>query len=190
MRQEPTIQTSPSTNRSHGARGVGILLYLLGSAPNVASADDAIFSENVARESGRLVSTLPPIGSNEEYLGGGSLGMSRGLGWYLSQRSVERTQKRLLFSAVKGNRYNEQSWNSATPGYDGSRFDESAVFPMVGANLGRSRDVSISGKGFAMSRKFHIGHSEYQWFFRKSLSAHKHLDRGPGGYMVGLGYNF
>lgn len=116
--------------------------------------------------------------------------MSRDLGWYLSQQSVERTQKSLLFSAVKGNRYNEQSWNSARPGDDGSRFDDSVFFPLVGADLGGSHDVRTSGKGFAMSRKFHIGHSEYQWFFRKSLSAHKHLDRGPGGYMVGLGYNF
>lgn len=190
MRHEPAPQTSPSTKCSYGVKGIGILLYLLGSVPNAVSADDAIISENIAEVSGRINPSLPTFASNEGNVDGGILGMREDLGWYLSKLSVERAQQRLLYSTVKGDRYKEESGNSAMRGYDDSRFDEFAVFPIAGADPGRISGGGISGESFALSSKFHIGHSEYQWFFRKSHSTHKHLDRGPGGYMVGLGYNF
>lgn len=184
-----------ASKRAYVLNGIGVLILALGTIPNTVSAQDAMTSD-VVRDVTEVREVSPTrTGFSERNFDAENAGMSSDMDWNLSTQSGGGAQKSLNESDVRGvgrtGEFRSGAMRSgAMPGYLDPRFGASADLPIAGTNLGGSHADGVRTTNFALSRTFHIGQAEYQWFFRKSHKYRNNFDRGNGGYMVGIGYRF
>lgn len=179
--------TSPSTGRLYRLKGIWVLILALATPPNANSEQNAMTSERIGWASGKGDFTVYSTAASNKNVDAESFSMSDGFGWDPRKQSIGGVRQKLSISETKGDPHKHEFWNGTPRGYVDSRFGDPIVFPIVGVGQGRSHGGRAD---FGLSKTFHVGRAEYQWFLRKSRTADKLIDHRPGGYMVGLGYNF
>jgi hypothetical protein len=169
-----------ATKRPYGFKNLGMLIFALGSQATMVSAHDAIAAEDIRRATEVREVALSRTGFGE--VRAGNTGTWGEMGQILSTPSGISAQQRPITPAVSGVVQTGEFRSGPLPGYLDPRFGASVDVPITGANPGRSPDDGILRTRFALSRTFHIGEAEYQWFFGKSHGNRKNFDHGNGGY--------
>ena len=176
--------------RPYGLKRIGILILALGSTPNMASAQDVMTSEDVRHVT--EVRDVAPIrnGFIESNVPAGKPGMRGDMGRILSTQSGVRAQQRPTEATVNSVGNMGEFRSGAMPGYLDPRFGAPADIPIAGANPGGRHADGVHNTRFTLSRTFHIGEAEYQWFVGKAQKNRKNFDHGNGGYRLGISYRF
>lgn len=152
--------------------------------------------ENYGFRAGDRSFTLSGTGSSDRDYDTGSLGLSAGLSWFLTDGWEIGLRQDLNWSDSG----NDNRWNGTTRGGGWYNFDLGRFKPFVGATVGYVYGEGVNETGvigpelglkyFVNSTTFINAQTSYQYFFDDGDDVGDNFDKGAWIHSVGIGFRF